>query len=100
MTSYRAPRWLRDRHLMTIYAALVRWPLGPRSERERWELDDGDFLDVDRLRAAEGAPIVIVCHGLEGSSRAGYVRGVLANARAHGLEAVALNFRGCSGEPN
>jgi uncharacterized protein len=97
---YRAPRWLGNRHLMTIYAALVRWPLRLPVARERWELDDGDFLDVDRLRARADAPVVIVCHGLEGSSRAGYVRGVLGEAREHGLGALAVNFRGCSGEPN
>ncbi len=97
---YRAPRWLPNRHVMTVYAALVRWPSRLPIERERWELDDGDFLDVDRLRAADGAPLVIVCHGLEGSSRAGYVRGVMAAACARGLGALAINFRGCSGEIN
>ncbi len=39
--------------------------------RERWELPDGDFLDLDRLDAsATGAPVLVICHGLEGSSRA------------------------------
>jgi predicted alpha/beta-fold hydrolase len=98
--SYVAARWLPNRHLMTIYASVARLPLRLPARRERWELPDGDFLDVDRLDAPAGAPLVIVCHGLEGSSRAGYVRGVLAGLRAHGLAALAMNFRSCSGEPN
>jgi len=98
--SYAAPRWLPNRHLMTMYASVVRLPLRLPVSRERWELPDGDFLDVDRLRAPGDAPLLIVCHGLEGSSRAGYVRGVLAEAQARGLGALAINFRGCSGEPN
>jgi hypothetical protein len=86
---------------MTIAASVARLPVRLDLRRERWELPDGDFLDVDRLAAADpDAPHLVVCHGLEGSSRAGYVLGVMARARARGLGAVALNFRGCSGEPN
>jgi predicted alpha/beta-fold hydrolase len=99
--TYRAPRWLPNRHLMTILGNLARWPARLPIRRERWELPDGDFVDVDRLDARRpDAPLVIVCHGLEGSSQAGYVTGVLAEARRHGLGGLALNFRGCSGEPN
>lgn len=86
---------------MTITASVARLPRASRARRERWELDDGDFLDVDRLAGATpDAPLVVICHGLEGSSQAGYVLGVAAEAAARGLEVLALNFRGCSGEPN
>jgi predicted alpha/beta-fold hydrolase len=87
---------------MTIYGSVARWPARVPVRRERWELPDGDFLDVDRLdgRSHDDAPLVVVLHGLEGSSRSGYVRGVLALAHARGLEAAAINFRGCSGELN
>src|SRR5262245_58191341 len=98
--SYEAPRWLRNRHVMTVLASVARLPVQLPARRERWELPDGDFLDVDRLQAPEEAPLIVICHGLEGSSRAGYVRGVMREAQARGLGAVALNFRGCSGEPN
>jgi predicted alpha/beta-fold hydrolase len=84
---------------MTIFAHLARrrGPFAPR--RERWELDDGDFLDVDRHGDA-AAPTLLVLHGLEGSSRAPYVRRMASAALAEGLSVVAVNFRGCSGEPN
>jgi hypothetical protein len=99
--SYVAPGWLPNRHLMTIYASVARLPERLPIARERWELPDGDFLDVDRLAGPRpDAPLLLVLHGLEGSSRSGYVRGLLARARARGLAGLALNFRGCSGEPN
>ena len=68
--------------------------------RERWELPDGDFLDVDVLAADAAAPRVIVLHGLESSSRATQVRGILREAHRRGWGGVAVNFRGCSGAPN
>jgi predicted alpha/beta-fold hydrolase len=95
--SFRPARWLPNRHLMTMVASVARLPVRLPVRRERWELPDGDFLDVDRMPGARGT--LVVLHGLESSSRAGYVRGLLAEARRHGLGAVALNFRGCTG-PN
>jgi uncharacterized protein len=96
----RAP-WLPGPHLGTVYASVARPLPRPRFRRERWELADGDFLDVDRLEGASPeAPVLVVSHGLEGSSRASYVRGLAAAARRRGLAVAAWNFRGCSGEPN
>lgn len=99
--SYSPARWLPTGHLMTVFANVARPFPRPRGARERWELTDGDFVDVDRL-AGTGpeAPVLVVCHGLEGSSRAPYVRGLAAAARARGLAVLAMNFRGCSGAMN
>ena len=37
--------------------------------RERWDTPDGDFIDVDlRRRRSPGAPLLVLFHGLEGSS--------------------------------
>jgi hypothetical protein len=88
---------------MTVFASVSRPYPRPRALRERLELPDGDFVDVDRFAppgASPDAPILVVAHGLEGSSRAPYVRGLVALALSRGLAAAALNFRGCSGEPN
>ncbi len=104
--TYAPARWLPSAHAMTVFGSVARVFPRPRGRRERWELPDGDFLDVDRYEPdptgddPRDAPVVIVCHGLEGSSRAGYVRGLVAMALSRGLAALALNFRGCSGEPN
>ncbi len=105
--TYAPARWLPSAHAMTVFASVARVFPRPRGRRERWELPDGDFLDLDRyLPDPSGgddpaaAPLVVICHGLEGSSRTGYVRGLVAMALSRGLGALALNFRGCSGEAN
>ncbi len=99
--TYRPARWLPGGNAMTVFASVARLFPRPRGRRERWELPDGDFVDVDRWAGpAPDAPLLVVCHGLEGSSSASYVRGLVAAAVVRGLAAAALNFRGCSGEPN
>jgi predicted alpha/beta-fold hydrolase len=98
---YAPARFLRGAHAMTVFASVARVFPRPRGRRERWELPDGDFLDVDRYAPSPPArAVLLVCHGLEGSSRAPYVRGLVALALSRGLGALALNFRGCSGKPN
>lgn len=75
-------------------------------ERERLELADGDFLDLDwtteaaGFRPSDDAPIVIVLHGLEGSAASDYVHEVVRCMARRGLASAALNFRSCSGEMN
>lgn len=69
-------------------------------ERERLETSDGDFVDLDWSRGDGSRGLVFIMHGLEGHSRRKYVLGMVKAAREHGLDAVAMNFRGCSGEPN
>ena len=85
---------------MTVYGPLLR--RGPELplRRERWELADGDFVDVDRLEGPPAAPLFVALHGLEGSSSAHYMRGLLKQAQLRGWRGLALNFRGCSGDMN
>jgi len=97
---YAPSRWLPHPDLMTVFGPLFRPVPRVPVKRERWELSDGDFVDVDRLAGPREAPLLLVLHGLEGSSSAHYVRGLLAQARARGWRAWALNFRGCSGDIN
>lgn len=68
--------------------------------RERVPTADGDFIDLDRLDGPPGSPLVVVLHGLEGSTRSHYVTGLFRHVRAQGWRGVALNFRSCSGELN
>jgi predicted alpha/beta-fold hydrolase len=82
-------------------ARVLRSPQGPTFERERLETPDGDFVDVDWGPELDpDAPLVMVLHGLEGSSQRRYVRSVSRELVARGVRPVAMNFRGCSGEPN
>jgi predicted alpha/beta-fold hydrolase len=74
--------------------------------RERLELPDGDFLDLDfayeppSVTAASGRPIVLVLHGLEGSARSGYALELYRSLRVLGIAGVGMNFRSCGGEMN
>ena len=93
-------RGLASPHAQTIYASIARPSLVPPLQRARWELPDGDFVDLDSFEGPAGAPHVVALHGLEGSSRAGYITAILRGAAERGWGATALNFRSCGGEPN
>lgn len=98
-STYKAPRWFWNNHVQTIYPALFRQVNPVSYIRERIDLWDGDFLDIDWSRIGEKR-LVLLCHGLEGSSDATYIRGMVEAANNSGWDAVAMNYRGCSGELN
>ena len=86
--------------MQTLWAPLMRRRPRTALRRERLELPDGDFIDLDWTTANDKGPIVIVLHGLEGSSDSPYARGILKAIEARGWRGVVMHFRGCSGEPN
>ncbi len=92
------PRW-RSGHAQTVYPSLFRRVDGVDYRRERLELDDGDFLDLDWAGPRSGR-VAILAHGLEGSSDRAYVRGMARHLTRRGWGVCAWNLRGCSGEPN
>jgi len=96
--SYQPPWWYRGRHLQTMWGPLFRRLRRPPLRRERWPTPDGDFLDLDWLEG--DSPLVVILHGLEGSSGSHYARGLLLEAAALGWRAVVFHFRSCSGELN
>jgi predicted alpha/beta-fold hydrolase len=110
VTSHRAPWWLPGGHLQTIWPSLFsRATVGdePTFRRERWTTPDDDFIDVDFLADpldvhAESAtrPLLVLFHGLEGSSRSGYAKAFACLAREQGWSYAVPHFRGCSGELN
>ncbi len=97
---FRPAWWCPGAHLQTIWAGVLRPVPQVSLTRVRWELPDGDFLDVDELAADTAAPRVIVLHGLEGSSYSPQVLGLLREVHRRGWGGTAMNFRGCSGELN
>ncbi len=114
-TAYAAPRWLPGGNLQTIWAALYarRYQSAPPGlRRERWHTPDADFIDIDWLEPAtisagatdaKGAatpPLLVLFHGLEGSSASHYAQAFADVARQHGLRFAVVHFRGCSGEMN
>jgi hypothetical protein len=93
--------WLPGAHGQTIAGRLLRRPRLPAFRRERLELPDGDFVDLDFAPGGRAdRPLVVVLHGLEGSARRGYAIHTYDQLAKRGLRAAGLNFRSCSGEPN
>ncbi|MFN2347966.1 MAG: hydrolase [Thioalkalivibrio sp.] len=95
---YRPAWWLPGAHLQTLIPNLLP-RRGIPLHRERLELPDGDFLDLDWGPVHQG-PWVLLLHGLEGSSRSPYATGLMARLAQAGYQGVVMHFRGCSGEPN
>ncbi|HZN91199.1 MAG TPA: hydrolase [Myxococcales bacterium] len=99
-TPFRPAAGLSNPHSQTFFSYFTHPLRGPALVRERWETPDDDFLDVDRVMAPLHAPHVVLFHGLEGSSKSGYMLAMLRAAADRGWGAMALNFRSCSGEMN
>jgi uncharacterized protein len=91
--------WLKNCHLQTLYPALFRKLPSPVLRRERLITPDNDFLDLDWC-GEENLPLVILLHGLTGSSQSIYIKGLQHVLSQNNYRSVALNFRGCSGESN
>jgi predicted alpha/beta-fold hydrolase len=115
MQGYKAPRWLIGGHAQTIWPALFARRFhgpAPRYRRERWTTPDSDFIDVDWQEAMSApglpttaaapadAPLLVLFHGLEGSSSSHYSQAFAHWAGRHGWRYAVPHFRGCSGEIN
>jgi len=86
-------------HAQTILPSMFRKIPEPTYERERLELSDGDFVDLDWFKA-DSDQLIILTHGLEGSSERHYVKETAKLFHQKGWEALAWNCRSCSGEMN
>ncbi len=103
--NYRAPAWLPGGQLQTIWPALYSQSHAapkPAFTRERWASPDDDFIDVDFSTHATHAqkPMLVLFHGLEGSSESHYAQAFAQWAREQGMPYAVPHFRGCSGEIN
>jgi len=95
--------WCAGPHRQTIWPFALRRPPAPEYRRERVELSDGDFIDLDWhdvARQSAAGPLVLLLHGLEGCSRSHYIMGLVHALAAAGYSAVVMQFRTCSGVPN
>ena len=100
-STYRARGLFRNGHFSTIYSGIIRKVNGVQQNRERIDLDDGDFLDLDwSFAEGESKSLVILLHGLEGNASRPYILGSARYLNGNGYDCVAVNFRGCSGVEN
>lgn len=99
--SFKPAWWLTNRHMQTLWPVFCRTRIkNLKIERERMELPDGDFLDLDWVGQDRIAPLVVVLHGFEGSIDSHYVKGMLQMIDQQKWRGVLMHFRGCSGEVN
>ena len=93
--------WLPGPHLQTLWPTLCRRQVNNiMLERERFELPDGDFVDLDWVGKNNTGPIILILPGLEGSIYSPYAKGMLYAIAQQNWRGVFMHFRGCSGEPN
>ncbi|WP_445737481.1 YheT family hydrolase [Mariniflexile sp.] len=99
-STYKPPFFFKKGFVSTVYSGLIR-RVSLIQERERITLNDGDFLDLDWSFSKEKSnKLIILLHGLEGHAQRPYVTGAAKLFNNHSVDAVCVNFRGCSGEDN
>lgn len=102
-SSYKAPLFLRHPDLQTVLTSKLRPYHKISVVRQRLELPDDDFIDIDvhfSTKIEEEKRAVIISHGLEGNSNRRYMVGMASACAERGWDVVLRNFRGCSGEMN
>lgn len=100
-SNYNPPFLFKNGHFSTIYSGLLRKIVDFQQKRERIDLPDGDFLDLDwSFSSIRSEKVVLLLHGLEGNGQRPYITGSAKTFNEAGIDACALNFRGCSGETN
>lgn len=100
-TQYQTPLLQFNGHLQSIYPSIFRKVPFVYARRERLELADGDFVDLDWSVAEKMSnKLVIITHGLEGDATRHYVTGMAKIFSANGYDALGWNCRSCSGEMN
>jgi predicted alpha/beta-fold hydrolase len=101
-SSFKPAWWLLNSHAQTLYPTLARRIRSPIDKTERFELPDGDFVDL--AWAVNGvkpdAPLVVLLHGLGGNANSKYAAGLLQVINQCGWRGAMLHFRGASHEPN
>ena len=104
MQHLRAPAWLPGGHAQTLWPALFARRFegaAPVYRRERWATPDADFVDVDWQDGNNvTAPLLVLFHGLEGSSASHYAQAFAHWARTRHWRFCVPHFRGCSGQLN
>ena len=97
--NYKPKWWLRNGHINTMYPYLYRNQSPVSFIRERWQTADMDFIDLDMIYG-ESKELVILSHGLEGSSSSQYIQSIAKLLSNSGYDVCALNYRSCSGDMN
>ncbi|MEN8886020.1 MAG: alpha/beta hydrolase, partial [Winogradskyella sp.] len=100
-STYKPPFWAKTSFVSTVFSGMLRSVNGLEQTRERIILPDSDFIDLDWSYADQKSnKVIILLHGLEGHAQRPYLTGTAKYFNANGIDAIGVNFRGCSGESN
>lgn len=103
-SSYSAHFLFQNPHINTIVPNRLREIRNLSYSRKRIQTPDNDYLDLDFALSADqnskSDNIVLIIHGLEGSSQSIYAKALCSHLNINAQHAVVLNLRGCSGELN
>lgn len=100
LPAYRAPSWLPGAHLQTIYPAMLLPIHAVTYRREIWPTPDHDQIVIDWIDGEETQPLVVLFHGLEGSSSSHYARVLAYQLKQLGWRGAVVHFRTCGGLDN
>lgn len=100
-SNYNPSFLFKNGHFSTIYAGIFREIDDFKQKRERIDLPDGDFLDLDwSFSNSPTRKVIIIIHGLEGNAQRAYISGSAKEFNVNEYDACAINLRTCSGELN
>lgn len=92
---------LKNGHLMTVAAAFWRRHFAlPAVEKRHFQVDaDSKLLGHCHWQEGKerGIPLLVLVHGLEGSSESSYMLGIAEQAWHRGFHVIRLNQRNCGG---
>lgn len=98
--NFTAPAWCRTGHIQTIARTLFSSEADPYHQRIEIPTPDDDFLDLDIYKAQSSRPVIVLFHGLEGSSKRFYMAELVKAFAGNNYSVVGVNFRSCSGRLN
>src|SRR5260370_5878277 len=98
---FRPHPLLKNGHTMTIVAAFLRRRFVLEHEEERCFQVDADSKILGHCHWQEGkdrdTPVLVLVHGVEGSSASSYMLGIAEKAWRRGFHVIRLNQRNCGG---
>lgn len=92
--------WCFNGHAHTILPSLLFD--SPILNRKKVIIDtpDNDNIEADLIDNGDESPIVVLLHGLEGSSRRYYITNLAQHFSNRAFSVLAVNFRGCGEQLN
>jgi len=90
--------FFKNKHINTIYRHFI-YKKHIKYKRERIQTKDMDFLDLD-ISSIKSHKLILAIHGLEGNSHSNYIQSLVNKSNSSNYDVIAINLRGCSGEPN